>query len=65
MSRFCPVEVWYNLTMNINNEDAGKLTMTENEALKVHHGDILQTRLRAAQRRFVEKVDLLRKMEIA
>lgn len=32
---------------------------------KVHHGDILQTHLRAAQRRFVEKVDLLRKMEIA
>ena len=32
---------------------------------KVRHGDILQTRLRAAQRRFVEKVDLLRKMEIA
>ena len=32
---------------------------------KVHHGDILQTHLRAAQRRFAEKVDLLRKMEIA
>ena len=32
---------------------------------KIHHGDILQTRLRAAQRRFVEKVDLLSKMEIA
>ena len=32
---------------------------------KVHHGDILQTRLQTAQRRFAEKVDLLRKMEIA
>lgn len=32
---------------------------------KVHHGDILQTHLRAAQRRFVEKVDILRRMEIA
>ena len=32
---------------------------------KVHHGDILQTHLRAAQRRFVEKVDLLRKMVIS
>ena len=32
---------------------------------KVHHGDILQTHLRAAQRRFAEKVDLLRRMEIA
>lgn len=32
---------------------------------KVHHGDILQTRLRAAQRRFAEKVELLSRMEIA
>ena len=32
---------------------------------KVHHGDILQTRLQTAQRRFAEKVDLLRRMEIA
>ena len=32
---------------------------------KVHHGDILQTRLQTAQRRFAEKVDLLRTMEIS
>ena len=32
---------------------------------KVHHGDILQTRLQTAQRRFAEKVDLLRMMEIS
>ena len=32
---------------------------------KVHHGDILQTRLQTAQRRFAEKVDLLSRMEIA
>ena len=32
---------------------------------KVHHGDILQTRLQTARRRFAEKVDLLRRMEIA
>ena len=32
---------------------------------KVHHGDILQTHLRAAQRRFAEKVKLLSRMEIA
>ena len=31
----------------------------------VRNGDILKTRERQAQRRFVEKVDLLRKMEIA
>ena len=32
---------------------------------KVHHGDILQTRLQTAQRRFAEKVELLSRMEIA
>ena len=32
---------------------------------KVHHGDILKTRLQTAQRRFAEKVELLRRMEIA
>ena len=32
---------------------------------KVHHGDILQTRLQTAQRRFSEKVELLSRMEIA
>ena len=32
---------------------------------KVRHGDILQTRLQTAQRRFAEKVDLLRTMEIS
>ena len=32
---------------------------------KVHHGDILKTRLQTAQRRFAEKVDLLSRMEIA
>ena len=31
----------------------------------VRNGDILKTRERQAQRRFAEKVDLLRKMEIA
>ena len=31
---------------------------------KVHHGDILKTRLQTAQRRFAEKVDILRRMEI-
>ena len=30
----------------------------------VRNGDILQTRLQTARRRFVEKVDLLRRMEI-
>ena len=31
---------------------------------KVHHGDILKTRLQTAQRRFAEKVNLLSRMEI-